>query len=329
MLARARFERVLVSVTFMMFAAAATAQSSSPSGSAPNEPPAPVELMRAPFPLAPPAVGPRCESARILAPDNQCAAFYIQTRGSGRNAQVSVQLDCNWEGRMFQNEIIRVFTSNGVSMRWVDATTLELNLPPEVHFSPPPEQSGYFGHTIRFRYRHVSDKEAPPRQCLGPAPNYMKARVLNGPEVRRASAPGWVAYEAEGACMLIGSSPTGPGSSDTVVTSFQKDAIARLPLGITELMFSVTVPRTARGAPQVRVGRHAGPQLAGTNGNYRIIGAEAQRILDRLAKGNGAQVSFTTPDAGTLNVDLTQETFAEGHRAFKACVRASKNQLAN
>jgi hypothetical protein len=325
-LVRAGFGRISSLVAIATFATAAAAQS-PPTNTAPGEPPPMRELMRAPVPLTPPAAGPTCESARVSAPDNQCSAYYIQTLGSGANAQARVQLDCNWEDRIFEDEIIRVWTGDGVAMRWVDATTLELNLPPEVHFSPPPAQTGHFGHTVHVTYRHVPGTEARPLQCLGPAPNYFKARVLNGPERRRANAPGWVAYEMDGSCLLIGASPVGAGRSEIIVTSFQKDSVARLPLGTTDMVLSVTVPH-AGGAPQIRFTSQDARPIPGSNGQYRLIGAEAQRILQRLAQGDGAQVSFTTPDAEAVSVELTREAFAEAQQAFQNCVQTSSRQPA-
>ena len=319
---RARLQSVAAGIVMMMLGGVATAQSEPPAN-----PPPMREIMRAPIQMmAPQMIGPKCESARLSAPDNQCVAYSIQTRGTGRDAQVSAQLRCNWDGQVLEEEIMRIFTSDGVSMRWVDATHLELTLPVEAHFTPPREQSTAFGRTIHYTYRHAPVAEMNLPKCLEAAPNPMRARVLNGPEKRRANAPGWVAYEIERACWMIGSSAAGSPAAPVVVTTFMQDSTPRLPNGTTDLVLQVSAPTAESGAPQIRLASGDVPialQPAQGQHNYQIVGSEATRVLQRLAKGGGAQVSFAKQGAGTAGVAISREQFAEAYKAFQQCVHSS------
>jgi hypothetical protein len=146
--------------------------------------------------------------------------------------------------------------------------------------------------------------------------------------VRKAHTPGWVAYEIERACWLIGGSLIDETRKyDLVVTSFQKDAITRLPLGTTEMVFSVDGLRDEPGPPQIRLSADEAPlapqRRLAEGGSYELIGRQADRILSWFAQGGATQVVLTSKDNSTVSVDLTRKDFAEAYKAFNECVRTS------
>src|SRR5687767_2947229 len=101
---RTRFHHTILRATVVMFAITAGAQSPPSPEQPPSERPTTGGIYRTPF--LPSAVGPTCESARLVSPDKHCVAYYHQTLGSGENAQARAHLDCKWQGRELQDEIV-------------------------------------------------------------------------------------------------------------------------------------------------------------------------------------------------------------------------------
>jgi hypothetical protein len=277
----------------------------------------------------PPAVGPTCESVWIPAPDNRCAASFIQTHGTGRDASASARIECSYEQGGFSEEIIRIFADRPIPLRWLDDTTLEISLSPDAHFTPPHESAGLPTHTIRYKYQVVKNLDTSGLQCFEQRqlrPGDFK--LLSGAEKRPAHAPGWITYGTPDKCMLVGQSVASTPEKDLISYQFTRDATATLPFGTTDLVFMVDAWRRSasqRFAPEIRLSSGGAPLMPQPNGpgrGFRLTGASAERLMKQLIDGVPVALSYKDGATGTLAIDISQENFPSAHAAFQTCTSA-------
>lgn len=280
---------------------------------------------RSPFAMGPPAEGPYCESVRLPTPDNVCAAWFKQTHGTGRNAQASVTVRCSSESDGFEEEVLRIFADRPVPLRWINDATLEIGLPTDARFSPPPQSVERSARPLRYVYKPVSSGAANEAAgCFDPPEDYRKVRLLSGEEKRSATEPSWVAYGSGQTCMLAGQTATPADALGAVSTQFMRTASARLPYGTAELVFAVVPHRVPPDAPTLQLPGEPQPLALLPNGpgaGYRLVGASSERVLKELQRGGKVVLSFKA-DMGvikTASIDL--ENFGPASTAFETCAR--------
>lgn len=279
-----------------------------------------------------PAARAACESLRLPAPDNRCAAYFTQSGGSGADAHAGVHVECSYEEGGFFEEIVHIFEDRPVPLRWLDATTLEVGLPAHARFTPPRKSSGLPGHIIRYQYKVMQSADSSEAlQCFEPShlrPQDM--RLLSGPDSDAVHAPGWVTYAAgRESCMLVGQSvAVSRPERDLMSYRFMKSARAMLPLGTTELVFMVDpwrLSRTSREPPEIRLapdGAPIVPQATGPGRAFQLTGPAAEKVLKQISEEVPVSLSFKNGDAERLTVDVSKTNFAAARLAFDRCVSA-------
>jgi hypothetical protein len=203
----------------------------------------------------------------------------------------------------------------------MDSNTLEVGLLKDVGFSPPPDKAEHFGHSIRFVYRAMSREDLGPVQCFDQPEDFRNWRELY--RRRAAGQAGWMTYGSEQTCLLAGNFVSSATSADSIPMHFTRTSTARLPDGTTELVLSVTSQQALPQVPRIILPPKTQLlvlQRGGAIHRYRLVGAEAERVLDQLARAGEVRFSSMDEQGVPRSVDVAHEDFAAAYAAFKKCL---------